>query len=130
MIKENISDIIKVRIRIADETQDNWDYGIEQCWKKYIDILSANIEKSIYFFLHDCTDEEFYWLSEVFEEIADKTQSKKLVSAWRSRLAAVTPENYCQENFISKELRQHVDYPEYVRSIEQEIEYAEGRIDE
>lgn len=50
MIKENISDIIKVRIRIADETQDNWDYGIEQCWKKYIDILSANIEKSIYFF--------------------------------------------------------------------------------
>ena len=128
MIKENISDIIKERIRISDETQDNWDYGIEQCWKKYIDILSADIEKSIDFFLHDCTDEEFYWLSEAFEEIADKTQSKNLISTWRSRLAAVTSENYCQENFISKEMRQQVDYPEYVRSIEQEINYAERKI--
>ena len=130
MIKENISDIIKDRIRIADETQDNWDYGIEQCWKKYVDILSAYIEKSLVFFLHDCTDEEFYWLSEAFEEIADKTQSQKLISAWRSRLSTVTAQNYCQKNFISKEMCQQVDYPEYVRSIEQEINYAEGRIDE
>lgn len=130
MLKDNISDIIKERIRIADETQDNWDYGIEQCWKKYVDILSADIEKSIDFFLNDCTDEEFYWLSEAFEEIADKTQSQKLISAWRSRLATVTSQNYCQENFISKEMRQQVDYPEYVRSIEQEINYAKGRISE
>lgn len=96
--------------------------------EKYVDILSADIEKSIDFFLHDCTDEEFYWLSEAFEEIADKTQSQELISAWRSRLAAVTFPNYCRENFISKEMRQRVDYPEYVRSIEQEINYAEGRI--
>ena len=87
-------------------------------------------EKSIDFFLHDCTDEEFYWLSEAFEEIADKAQSKNLISTWRSRLAAVTSENYCRENFISKEMRQHVDYTEYVRSIEQEINYAEGKIGE
>ena len=52
MIKENIADIIKERIRISDETQDNWDYGIEQCWKKYVDILSADIEKSTDFFLN------------------------------------------------------------------------------
>ena len=63
MIKENIADVIKKRLRISDETQDNWDYGIEQCWKKYVDILSIGIEKSMKFFLYDCTDEEFYRLS-------------------------------------------------------------------
>lgn len=128
MIKENISTIIEERIRISDETQDNWAYGIEQCWKQYVDILSFDIEKSISFFLYDCTNEEFYWLSEVFEEIADKTQSKKLISAWRSRLAMVTANNYYQEKFASKHMRQYIDYPEYIRGIEREINYAEGRI--
>ena len=70
----------------------------------------------------------FDWLSETFEEIAEKIQSKELISTWRSRLVAVRPENYCQQNFQSKEMRQYVDYSEYVRSIEQEIDYAEGRI--
>ena len=130
MMKENIADVINERIRISDETQDNWDYGIEQCWKKYVEILSADIDKSIEFFLHDCTDEEFYWLSEIFEEIAEKTQSKQLIFAWRSRLAAVSPENYCQKNFKSKDMRQYIDYSEYVRRIKQEVDYAEERIAE
>ena len=127
-MEENVEDVINERIRISNETQDNWDYGIEQCWKKYVKIFSANIDKSVEFFLHDCTDEEFYWISEGFEEIAEKTQSKELISAWRSRLAAVSPKNYCQKNFKSKNMRQYVDYAEYVRSIEQDIDYAEGRI--
>lgn len=130
MIKENVADVVKERIRISDETQDNWDYGIEQCWKKYVDIFSADIEKSVDFFLHDCTNEEFYWLSEAFEEIADKTQNKDLISAWRTRLASVTSENYCQHDFISKDMRHQVDYFEYARSIVQEINYAEARIHE
>lgn len=128
MIKEKIVEVIKERIRISDETQDNWDYGIENCWEKYVDILSADIEKSIEFFLHNCTNEEFYWLSEAFEEIADKTQSKNLISAWRSRLNSVTSENYCQQDFMSKEMKSQVDYPEYIRSIKQEIDYAERKI--
>jgi hypothetical protein len=34
MIKNMIAEVVQERIRICDETQDNWDYGIEQCWKK------------------------------------------------------------------------------------------------
>ena len=32
--------VIAERIRIGDETQDEWDYGIEQCWKKETEILT------------------------------------------------------------------------------------------
>ena len=130
MIKEKIAEVIKERIRICEETQDNWGDGIEQCWQNYIEIITADIEKGIAYFLHECTDEEFYWLSEAFEEISEKAQSKDLIAAWRSRLATVTLENYNQQSFRAEFMRKWVDYNDYVNSIEEEINYAEGRIDE
>ncbi len=110
------------------ENEDN--YWIEDYWREAVEIFTKDCAKTINFFLHDCTDEEFYWLSEIFEEIAEKTQSKQLISAWRSRLDAVKPENYCQKNFKSKDMQRYVDYSEYARRIEQEINYAEERIAE
>ena len=96
-------------------TENEDDYWIEDYWKAAIEIFTKDCAKTIKFFQKDCTYEEFYWVSEIFEEIAEK------------RLAVVRPESYCKQNFHSKEM-QHVDYSEYVRSIEQEINYAEGRI--
>ena len=81
------------------------------------------------FLQNDCDDEELYFLSEIFEEIVEQTQSKELVSVLRSRLAKVTSENYSQQSFKSEHMRKRVDYNEYVKSIE-EIDYSEGRIDE
>jgi len=31
MIKQKIAEVLNERIRIAEETQDNWAEGIEQC---------------------------------------------------------------------------------------------------
>ena len=98
-------------------TENEDDYWIEDYWKAAIEIFTKDCAKTIKFFQKDCTYEEFYWVSEIFEEIAEKTQSKELISTWRSRLTVVRPESYCKQNFHSKEM-QHVDYSEYVRSIE------------
>ena len=49
MIKEKIAEIVEERIRICEETGDNWDYGIEQCWKKYIEVIAVDIDKNIFF---------------------------------------------------------------------------------
>ena len=130
MIKEKIAEIVEERIRICEETDDNWDYGIEQCWKKFVDIFTADVDKSIHYFLYECTDEEFYWISETFEEIAEKTQCKDFISAWRTRLAAITPENYNQHNFKTEHIRKWVDFEEFVRGTNLNIDYAEGKIDE
>lgn len=107
----------------------NDDFGIEKCWNEMTDILSADISATISFFDRDCTDEEFYWLGSIFEDIAEKTQSKEFIQTLRNRLARVKPENYCQQNFTTELMKKWIDYTEYVRSGNMEIEYAEKRIE-
>ncbi len=129
MIKNQIAKIIDERIRNCDELGDNWDYGINQCHEEAITILTQDVDKTITYILDECTDEEFYWIAEIFEEIAEKTQSKKLIQVLRKRLARVTPETYCQQNFKTEHMQKWVDYAEYVRSISSDIDFAEGKID-
>ena len=108
----------------------NDDFGIEKCWKEMTNILSEDVSATSHFFENECSDEEFYWLGSIFEDIAEKTQSKKLIQVLRNRLARVTPETYCQQNFKTEHMQKLIDYAEYVRSIGMEIDYAEGKIDE
>ena len=108
----------------------NDDFGMEKCWEEMTEILSGNISATIHFFESVCTDEELYWLGSVFEDVAEKTQSKDLIQVLRNRLAKVTPETYCQQNFKTEHMQKWVDYSEYVRCIDSDIAYAEDRIDE
>ena len=108
----------------------NDDFGMKKCWKEMTLILSDDISATIHFFETICTDEELYWLGSVFEDVAEKTQSKELIQVLRNRLAKVTPETYCQQNFKTEHMQKWVDYTEYVRSINMNIDYAEGKIDE
>ena len=110
------------------ESEDN--YWVEDYWKATIELSTKDVAATIMFLQNDCDDEELYFLSEIFEEIVEQTQSKEIVSVLRSRLAKVTPENYNQLNFKSEHMQKWVDYNEYVKSIEEEINYDEGRIGE
>lgn len=101
-----------------------------ESWRKLTEILSENISETIRFFQQECTDEELFWLSEVFEEVVEETQSKELIQVLRDRLAQVTPERYDQQAFETEHMRKWIDYPEYVRSVGNEIEYAEGQIED
>lgn len=114
------------RFRIS-ENEDN--YWIEDYWEAAVETAVRNIDTTIEFFSTECSDEEFFWLSEIFEEIAEKMQSTELIQVFRDRLAKVTPESYDQQAFESEHMRKWVDYPEYVRSVGNEIDYAEGRIE-
>ena len=113
------------RFRVV-ESEDN--YWVEDYWKATIELFTKDVAATINFLQNECDDEELYFLSEIFEEIVEQTQSEELVAALRSRLAKVTPENYNQQNFKSEHMRKWVDYNEYVKSIEEKINYAEGRI--
>lgn len=104
--------------------------GIEESWEKLTEVLSENVSETISFFNTECTDEEFFWLSEVFTDIAEKTQSKALIQAMRSRLARVTCESYDQNSFNDEHMRKWIDYSEYVRSVSSEINYADEVIEE
>ena len=108
----------------------NDDFGTEKCWEEMTAILSEDIVATLHYFEHECTDEEFYWLGAVFEDVAEKTQSKELIQVLRNRLTKVTPETYCQQNLKNEHMRKWVDYTEYVRGLSVDIDFAEGKIDE
>jgi hypothetical protein len=75
-----ITDEIKIAIKKRAETDDEWTFGIEQCWKDEIEILSRNIQETISFLENKCSSDEFVWLSEVFDDVAEKTQSREFVN--------------------------------------------------
>lgn len=70
---------IRAALQKRISTDDEWEYGVNQCWNEEIEILSRNINDTIAFFENECTADEFSWLSEVFEQVAKKTQSHALV---------------------------------------------------
>ncbi len=57
----------------------NDDFGQEKCWKEMTDLLLVDISDTIHFFERECTDEEFYWLGSVFEDVAEKAQCKEFI---------------------------------------------------
>lgn len=120
---DNLKEAIQFRI---NESED--EYWIEDYWKAEIEIFTENISETIDFILNSCSDEELFWISEVFEDIAEQTQSKEFIKTLRTRLEKVTRENYRQENFKSKLMRNDIDFDEFQRSVGEEIENAKARI--
>ncbi len=72
-------------------------------WKMMVKQFTIDMLSSIDFIKTACTDKEFYWLSEVFEDIAAKTHSMEFIQCIRERALKV-------EN------------PEWRADIQQEIE--------
>lgn len=79
-------DIKKFRevLKQRDEICDEWDYGVEQCWKSEIEILSENISSTIDFLKNECTADEYSWISEVIDDVIEKNPSKELVECYKS----------------------------------------------
>lgn len=130
MIKELIKPILTERIRICNELQDNWGDGIEKCWKKEIEILTNNLTETVHYFSTECSDEDFYWISEVFEELISITQYKEFISIWNTRLSYIKSDNYKTENFKTLYIKNELNYEIFIEQIKKEIEYAEDYLDE
>ena len=80
---EKFREAIKERKRISEECYDEWDYGIEKCWKQEIEILTEDIPSSILFLQNEWTADEYSWISEVIEDIAEKTNSYEFVMCYK-----------------------------------------------
>ena len=106
-----ISDEIRKSLSKRIATDDEWAHGVDLCCNEEIDILSCNIEDTIEFLENECTANEFSWLSEVFDDVAEKTQSRAFVDCLY-KVAKKFPDE-CREYHIDKVL-----------------EYAEGALDD
>lgn len=78
MIKEIMKKIIDERKK--KDIED--DYGIQDCWNKMIDVLSVDVQQTIAY-LNDCTEEELYYISEIFEDISERLKCKLFIECLR-----------------------------------------------
>ena len=100
---------LKETLSLRLSLNDNDDFALMECWKQERNLLSEDISGTIVFF-DSCTDEEFYWLSEVFDDLIEKTQSKELFQTICARTERVSD-------------------PELKASIATDIEFARERFE-
>lgn len=58
------------------------DYGIQECWDKMVELLSKDAHQTIQY-LQNCSEEDIYFISEVFEDISERLQSPKYILCLR-----------------------------------------------
>lgn len=98
-------------IRRRKETNDEYDYGVELCWKEEIEILSEDVPSTVAYLKSECTADEFVWISEIIDDLAEKTRSREIVECYKSLMA----------KFPEEAKRYHVDFC---------IEYAEDFLED
>ncbi len=96
---EELRRVIEKRNRISTETQDEWDYGIEQCREEEIRILSEDIPSTIVFLQSECTADEYSWISEIIDDLAEVTLSRELVACYKA-LSGKFPEECAKYNIL------------------------------
>ena len=85
MIKSEIVEVIARRL--AFDTEDY--INIQKCWDAETKILSRDMAQTINFIENECDDETFCWIGEVFEDVAEITQSKEFVTVIKRRVEKV-----------------------------------------
>ena len=93
---QRFKEVIKKR----KETHDEYDYGVEMCDKEEIQILSEDIPSTIEYLKNDCTADEFVWISEIIDDLAEKTRNRELMECYKSLMG----------KFPEESKRYHVDF--------------------
>lgn len=106
----NEYDELKSVIRKRAIINDEWDNAIHLCWEEMVSVFSKDMAKTICFLETDCTASEYSWLSEVFESIAEKPQSREFISALRELAVKYTEETekYNVMSFIDGNRKQQI----------------------
>lgn len=97
-------EVIKERIRISVETQDEWDDGIEKCHQEEISILCEDIQSTANFIETECSADDLSWISEIWEDIAAKTQSIRFIRSLETAIKKYPEEDrkyHLRENIQS-----------------------------
>lgn len=126
MIADDIHKLLEARIKLdshdANET--------EECWNAEVKVLTDDLQKTLHFFEFECSDEELFWLSEVFTSVSKILQSTDFINVLKRRLAMVTSDSYSQSNYNDDFINNNITYDDYVETITMEIDFAEGALNE
>lgn len=74
---------IRTIIAKREQTNDECQFGVEQCWAELTDALIEDLDWTKDYLLNECTADELSWIAEVFDELVEKTQNKDLIEILR-----------------------------------------------
>lgn len=100
---EQLKQYLKIRIH---ENPDKY-YAVT-LWEEETNAVCYDLSASIQFILNECTDEELYWLGEVFDDIMDKTRSVEFLNCLRERAKRI--ENPQWKADIMEDIRTAAEY--------------------
>lgn len=78
-IHDDLNNLICQRKSIGGDI----DYSTNPVILSIIQLVTQDVAATINFLDNECSEEQLVWLSEVFDEIAVRTQSKELLAALR-----------------------------------------------
>ena len=87
----SISEEFNALILRRKSIEGDIDYENDRIIQDAILLMTKDITATIDFLDNDCTEEQFVWFSEIFDEVAEKSKSSEFISALR-RAAKHYPE--------------------------------------
>lgn len=73
----------------ARRTEAGAYYYPDPWWDQEINAITADMTAAIDFVDTDCSDEELYWLSEIIDDVMDKTRNAEFLNCLRRRVQTV-----------------------------------------
>ena len=115
--KNKVKELIQTRL----DREGFLECGDDTDWINLTNYLSEDIASTIQYLENEADPEDIFWISEVFEYIAEKTQSREFIAALR-RVCEKLPD-YVE--YLAEDVR---DYSNFRESIKSSIDYAESYI--
>lgn len=66
-------------------------------WEHMVTIICTHLEETQHFLTNVCTDEELYWLGEIFDDIMEQTRSESFLTCLNQRAQLVIDQQWKQE---------------------------------
>lgn len=121
MNKKELREVIEKVMFLHPEN----DYEHEKCWEREVQLVTEDMPGALDFIMNECTDEEFIFLGEIFDEIARKSQSREFIDTIKERTAAISADSFSKNTFKSGLFDNDTDFNEFINRLEICIEFAE-----
>lgn len=95
----SFNEIFKKYIELRENIFDENDFQYNLYKDVFTNYLSSKIDSAISYIKDSCTASEFSWLSEIFDDVAEKTHSLDFINALEG-IAKKYPEETAEYNLL------------------------------
>lgn len=95
----SFNEILKKYIELRENIFDENDFQYNLYKDAFTNYLSSKIDSAISYIKDSCTASEFSWLSEIFDDVAEKTHSLDFINALEG-IAKKYPEETAEYNLL------------------------------